>query len=188
MDTKRCAKRCSSRSLAVLRLGTFLWLAGSGAASAQDSSVLMMAGSGESVADATLARLQSDFSDERARLQLRLKSIEPEQAPGEITTTVEYLTGQQIDQGMHHCMVLTPHGTPVVVGLVGQTDQNNARQLILLNLSAWVAQGRRLGANDEEAFDVLDDDKMQGDGAKFKLEGVTYLAQWVNGSLVFRRN
>jgi hypothetical protein len=41
--------------------------------------------------------------------------------------------------------------------------------------------------NEGEAFAILDDVTMRGDGARFTLDGVAYVGQWVNGGLIFRR-
>jgi hypothetical protein len=148
-------------ALAPLICGLALVVAPDRAAHAQDATVAIMTVAEEQISPATIAQIQSTFSDERSRLQIRLRAHQPDQAPGTMTTSVEELMARMIDAAMTHAAVVEPGGAPVVIGLVGQTDPQGARQLVLLNLTAWVEHGRRLGRDTNEAFAVLSDNQMQ---------------------------
>jgi hypothetical protein len=164
-----------------------LLLAGSAPASAQDASVRLMTVPEEQVSAATLEQIRAAFSDERARLGVRLQALQPDQTQGTITTSASELVGRAIDAAMSHGLLLAPRGVPIMVGLNGQTGPANERQLILYNLTAWVAKGRNLGIGDLETFGLLDDAKMRAGGDTFTLEGVRYSAKVDNGSLIFHR-
>jgi hypothetical protein len=183
--------RRAALALAPLIWGSALVLALIGsperAARAQGTTVALMTVAEERIPPDTLQQLRSTFSDERSRLQIRLRAHQPDQTAGTMTTSVEELTARMIDGAMTHAAVVEPGGAPVVIGLVGQTDPQGARQLVLLNLTAWVEHGRRLGQDTNEAFAVLSDNQMQGPGDSFKVGGVAYLAKWENGSLAFHR-
>lgn len=177
-----------ARTARGLALGIGLLLALLSPARAQDATVRLMAVSGDPLSAETMARLQSSYSDERARLQVRLKANSPNATPGALTTSLSELEGRAIDGAMSHAIVVAPHGSPVVVGLLGQTDEKGARQLVLYNLTAWINHGHRLGAGAMETFAILDDSKIRGPGDAFTVDGVQYLARSENGVLSFRRN
>jgi hypothetical protein len=179
--------RAFSRTAMVLLLGAGLLLASFIPVRAQIAPVRLMTVAEEQVSTATLAQLQSSYSDERARLEVRLQANAPDQTPGTLTTSVNELAGRAVDVAMGHAAVVSPHGTPVVIGLQGQVGPDGARQLVLYNLTAWIDHGRRLGMNEIETFAILADDKMRGTGDTFTVDGVQYLARWENGSLTFHR-
>jgi hypothetical protein len=174
-------------ALALSVCGLALVAAPERAAHAQDTRVALMTVAEEQIAPATLERMRSTFSDERSRLQIRLRAHQPDQTTGAITTSVEELMGRMIDAAMTHAAVVEPSGAPVVIGLVGQTDPQGGRQLVLLNLTAWVEHGRRLDQDTNEAIAVLADSRIQGAGDSFKVDGVEYLARWDGGSLAFHK-
>jgi hypothetical protein len=158
-----------------------------GTARAQGTTVGLMTAVEEQIPPAAIAQVRSTFTDERSRLQIRLRAHQPGQNPGTLTTSVEELTGRMVDSAMSHAAVIEPNSAPVVIGLLGQTDPQGSRQLVLLNLTAWVEHGRRLDQNTNEAFAVLSDSQMRGPGDSFKIGGVQYLAKWEDGSLALHR-
>lgn len=175
------------RATGILAAGIALLLAAAAPASAQDLSVRLMTVPEEQISEATLEQARAAFADERARLGVRLQAHQPDQTAGTLTTSVNELVGRTIDAAMSHGLLLAPRGTPIVVGLNGQIGPDDKRELVLYNLTAWVAKGRRLGIDDLEAFALLDDAKMQSGGDTFTLEGVRYSAKVENGSLIFHR-
>lgn len=142
----------------------------------------------EQISSATFDQTISTYSDERARLGIRLQAHEPDQTPGTLNTSTNELAGRAIDAAMSHGVIVAPLGAPIVIGLQGQVGPGNARQLVLYNLTAWVKNGRKLGANDMETFAVLEDSKISGPGDTFVVEGVRYMAKLDNGALTFHRN
>ena len=175
------------RATRLFGIGIALLLAGLAPATAQDVSVKLMTVPEEQISTATLEEFRAAFSDERARLGVRLQARQPDQTPGTITTSASELAGRAIDAAMSHGLLLAPRGAPIVVGLNGQVGPDNARQLVLYNLTAWVAKGRKLGIDDMETFALLDDARMRAGGDTFTLEGVRYSARVDNGSLIFHR-
>lgn len=171
-----------------LALATGLLLACITPANAQDVSVRLVVVKEEGVSAATVAQLQSSYSDERARLQVRLRAAAPNQTPGRITTTMDALVGDVIDTAMRQAVVVAPHGTPVVIGLRPQADPGRERELVLHNLTAWIEHGRRLGVKDMENVAILAESKFLGQGDTFTVEGVQYVLRVENGSLSFHRN
>lgn len=160
----------------------------SGAALAQDDEIFVAFAEEEAVTDATAESLRADVSDERSRLLLRLEANAPDQTPGAITTTTSELAGRMIANAMRRLLILEPHGRPVIVAIDPQVDPDGTRQLVLLNLSAWIANGRRLGLENLETFALLPDQEMrQPGGSPFELEGVGYSGAVEGGSVVFRR-
>ncbi|HEX6374169.1 MAG TPA: hypothetical protein VFZ91_00445 [Allosphingosinicella sp.] len=175
------------RATSMYGAGIALLLAGLAPASAQDLSVQLMTVPEEQISAATLEQARAAFSDERARLGIRLQARQPDQTPGTMTTSASELAGRAIDAAMSHGLLLAPRGAPIVVGLNGQIGPDNSRQLVLYNLTAWVSKGRKLGIGDLEAFALLDDARMRAGGDAFMLEGVRYSAKVENGSLIFHR-
>lgn len=143
---------------------------------------------GESLDSASAGRIRQDLSDERDRLLVKLKANSPDQKPNSMTTSVSELVGVEIAGAIRHALVVQPHGQPVLIGIDPQTSSNGNRQLVLLNISAWIRHGRVLGANSSEAFAILPDPDMQKPaGSAFQVDGVRYLGRVVSGSIVFQR-
>lgn len=142
----------------------------------------------EGLSESSAETLRSSVSDELERLQVRLQAHEPNQTPGTLTTTTSELEGRFIAAAMRHVLVIQPHGQPVLVGIQGQVAENGARQLVLLNLSSWIDQGRALDPNQSPAFAVLEDEKIRSqDGAGFQVDGVNYLVRAEGNSIGFHR-
>src|SRR5688572_127231 len=175
------------RQVTRIGIAVSLLLAGLAPAYAQDLSVKLMTVPEEQISADTLEQVRAAFSDERARLGVRLQALQPDQNPGTITTSASELAGRAIDAAMSHGLLLAPRGTPIVVGLNGQVGPDNRRELLVYNLTAWVANGRKLGVSDLEIFALLDDARMRAGGDTFTLEGVRYSASVENGSLIFHR-
>ena len=163
-------------------------LMSTGAAHAQSEEVRVALAAEEAVSDSTIASLRSNITDERARLLVQLQANAPDQTPGALTTSVSELAGQRIANAMRRLLVLQPHSQPVIVAIAPQVDPDGTRQLVLLNISAWIAKGRRLGINDLETFAILPDQEMrQPGGSPFELEGVDYYGAVEGSSVVFHR-
>ena len=160
----------------------------SGAALAQDDEIFVAFAEEEAVTDSTAESLRAGVFDERARLLLRLEANAPDQSAGAITTTTSELAGRMIADAMRRLLILQPHDRPMIIAIAPQIDPDGTRQLVLLNLSAWIAKGRRLGIEDLETFAILPDVEMrQPGGSPFELDGVGYSGAVEDGSVVFRR-
>lgn len=142
----------------------------------------------EAVSDSTVVAIKSTIADERARLLVKLQANAPDQTSGALTTTTSELAGQTIAGAMRRLLVFEPHGQAVIVGIDPQVGPDGSRQLVLLNISAWIAKGRRLGVNDLETFAILPDQEIrQSGGSQFQLEGIAYYGAVEGSSLVFHR-
>jgi len=158
-------------------------------ASAQNNPVSLATPAEESLADSSAATIRTNVADERARLLVRLQANTPDQTPGALTTSESELMGQLIANAMGHVLVLQPHGQPVLIAIAPQADQAGNRQLVLLNLSAWIDHGRRLGLNQDEAFAILPDaDMHRTEGSSFQVENVAYVGKVEGTSVTFHRN
>src|SRR5688572_22148467 len=69
------------RAMSMFGIAVALLLAGLAPASAQDVSVRLMTVPEEQISDATLEQIRAAFSDERARLGVRLQALQPDQTP-----------------------------------------------------------------------------------------------------------
>lgn len=173
----------------ILRIATAAALAFSGAAGhAQTDEIRVGLAVEETVNDSTVAAIKSSIADERARLLVKLQANAPDQTPGALTTTTSELAGRTIADAMRRLLVFEPHGQAVIVGIDPQVLQDGSRQLVLLNISAWLGKDRRLGVNDLETFAILPDQEMrQPGGSPFQLEGVAYYGAVEGSALVFHR-
>ena len=173
----------------ILKIATAAALAFSAAAShAQTDEIRVGLAAEEAVSDSTVAAIKSSVADERARLLVKLQANAPDQTPGVLTTTTSELAGQTIAGAMRRLLVFEPHGQSVIVGIDPQVSPEGSRQLVLINISAWIAKGRRLGVNDLETFAVLPDQEIrQPGGSEFQLEGIAYYGAVEGSSLVFHR-
>jgi hypothetical protein len=158
-------------------------------AHAQVSEVGLAMPQEESLSDSAAAAIRANVSDERARLLVRLQANAPDQTPGAITTSGSELAGQMIANAMRRLIVVQPHDQPVLIAIAPQVDPDGTRQLVLLNLSAWISHGRQLGFNQTEAFAVLPDTEMrQPQGSRFQVDGVAYVGRVEGSSITFHRN
>lgn len=161
---------------------------GAVAAHAQSDEIRFALAAEESVSAATAESLRSNIVDERSRLLVRLQANAPDQSPGALTTSTNELIGRRLAAAMRHLLILQPHDQPVIVAIAPQADPDGTRQLVLINLSAWIANGRRLGVNQDETFAILPDTEMrQPDGSPFKLDGISYSGAVEGTSIVFHR-
>lgn len=175
------------RTVIHLAMAAALALCG-GIASAQDEEIFVAVAEEETVTDATAEALRDGVYDERSRLLLRLQADAPDQTQGEMTTTASELGGRMIANAMRRLLILEPHDQPVIIAIAPQIDPDGTRQLVLLNLSAWIAKGRRLGIEDLETFAILLDTEMrQPGGSPFELDGVRYSGAVEDGLVVFHR-
>jgi hypothetical protein len=172
---------------ALLVAGFAAGLALASPAHAQD--VRAMGAQDETLAESTAESVIATVTDERNRLLVRLQANAPEQTPGQINTSASELAGLMIADAMRRVLVLQPNGSPVIVGIAPQQDPDGSnRQLVLLNLSNWIAKGRQLGIEQLETFAILPDAEMQSaSGSTFKLDGVGYVGAVDGGRIVFRR-
>jgi hypothetical protein len=132
--------------------------------------------------------IKANITSEWMRLQIRLKSIEPDQKPDNLTTSVQVLVGMRVGDSMKRVLVVRPGQAPVIIGIAPQEMPGKTRELVLLNLSAWVAHGRQLDASKDEAFALLAFDKMgQPQGDAFVVDGTTYVAKLNGQSIEFHR-
>lgn len=176
------------RSLnALLVMGFAAALAWAGPAPAQE--VRAVGAQNETLSDGAADSVVATVTDERNRLLVRLQANAPEQAPGQINTSTSELAGLMIADAMRRVLVLQPNGSPVIVGIAPQQDPDGSnRQLVLLNLSNWIAKGRQLGIEQLETFALLPDAEMRSpQGSAFRLDGVSYVGAVEGGSIVFRR-
>lgn len=173
----------------IFRIATAAALAFSGTAGyAQADEIRVGLAAEEAVSDSTVAAIKSSIADERARLLVKLQANAPDQTPGALTTTTSELAGRTIAGAMRRLLVFEPHSQAVIIGIDPQVGPDGSRQLVLLNLSAWIAKGRRLGVNDLETFAILPDQEIrQSGGSQFQLEGVAYYGAVEGSSLVFHR-
>ena len=173
----------------ILKIAIAAGLAIGGAAGhAQNDEIRVALAAEEAVSDSTVAEIKSNIMDERARLLVKLQADAPDQAPGALTTTTSELAGRTIAGAMRRLLVFEPHGQAVIVGIDPQVDPDGTRQLVLLNISAWIAKGRHLGVNNLETFAILPDQEIrQSGGSQFQLEGVAYYGAVEGSSLVFHR-
>jgi hypothetical protein len=143
----------------------------------------------ETLAESAVDSVVATVTDERNRLLVRLQANTPDQTPGQINTSASELAGLMIADAMRRVLVLQPNGSPVIVGIAPQQDPDGSnRQLVLLNLSSWIAKGRQLGIEQLETFAILPDAEMQSaSGSAFQLDGVNYVGAVEGGSIVFRR-
>lgn len=172
----------------IFKIATAAALAFSGTAGyAQTDEIRVGLAAEEAVSDSTVAAIKSSIADERARLLVKLQANAPDQTPGAFSTTSE-LAGRTIVGAMRRLLVFEPHSQAVIIGIDPQVSPDGSRQLVLLNLSAWIAKGRRLGVNDLETFAILPDQEIrQSGGSQFQLEGVAYYGAVEGSSLVFHR-
>lgn len=173
----------------ILGIATAAALALSGGAGhAQSDEIRVALAAEEAVSDSTVVAIKSSIADERARLLVQLQANAPDQTPGAITTTTNELAGRMIAAAMRRLLVFEPHGQAVIVGIDPQVEPDGTRQLVLLNISAWIAKGRRLDVNDLETFAILPDQEMrQSGGSSFQLEGVAYYGAVEGSSIAFHR-
>ena len=142
----------------------------------------------ESVSAATAESLRSGMADERSRLLIRLQADAPDRTPGTLITTTDELMGERLAAALRHLLILQPHGQPVIVAIGAQAGADGARELVLFNVSAWIAKGRRLGVNESEAIAVLPENEMQQPGGSpFTIDGVRYSGAVEGSSVVFHR-
>ena len=161
---------------------------GSPTVEAQSDDVFLTVVQEESLSDGVAESIRANVADERARLLLRLDANAPDQTPGAITTSTSELAGRMIANAMRRLLVVQPHGQPIIVAIDPQTEPDGNRQLVLLNLSAWIAKGRNLGIDQMETFAVLPDREMRGSGGSpFQLEGVSYFGAVEEATIVFHR-
>ncbi len=157
-------------------------------AHAQSDEVHFALASEESVDPATAEALRSSMADERSRLLVRLQADAPDQTAGSLTTSVSELTGRRLANALRRLLILQPHGQPKIVAIAPQVDPDGTRQLVLINVSAWIANGRNLGLNDGETFAILPDQEMrQAGGSPFQLDGVGYYGAVEESSIAFHR-
>ena len=155
---------------------------------AQSDDVFLAAAQEESLDDGVAESIRANIADERARLLLRLDANAPDQTPGAITTSTSELAGRMIANAMRRLLVVQPHGQPIIVAIAPQTEPDGNRQLVLLNLSAWIAKGRNLGIDQMELFAILPDREMRGaGGSPFQLEGVSYFGAVEETTIAFHR-
>jgi hypothetical protein len=161
----------------------------SAAAPAQDDEINIFVAAEEAVSDATAESVLATVSDERSRLLVRLEANAPDQTPGAINTPASELAGRMIANAMRRVVILEPNGQSTIVAIAPQSEPDGSgRQLVLLNLSAWIANGRGLGLDDLETFAVLPDEEIrQPGGSPFELNGVRYYGAVEDGNLVFHR-
>ena len=158
------------------------------AAHAQSDEIHFALAAEESVSASTAESLRSNMVDERSRLLIRLQANAPDQTPGSLTTSTNELIGRRLAAALRHLLILQPHSQPVIVAIAPQVDPDGSRQLLLINVSAWIANGRRLGMNQDETFAILPDkDMQQPGGSPFKLDGVNYFGAVEGSSVVFHR-
>ena len=157
-------------------------------AHAQSDEVRFALASEESVDPSTAESLRSSMADERSRLLVRLQADAPDQTAGSLTTSISELTGRRLANALRRLLILQPHGQPKIVAIAPQVDPDGTRQLVLINVSAWIANGRRLGVNDVETFAILPDQEMrQPGGSPFQLDGVAYYGAVEESSIAFHR-
>ena len=158
------------------------------AAHAQSDEIRLAVAAEESVGASTAESLRGSISDERSRLLVRLQANAPDQTTGSLKTTPNELIGRRLADALRHLLILQPHGQPMIVAIAPQVDPDGTRQLVLLNVSAWIAKGRHLGMNEDETFAILPDKEMrQPGGSPFKLDGVSYFGAVEGSSIVFHR-
>lgn len=158
------------------------------AAHAQSDEIHFALAAEESVSASTAESLRSSMVDERSRLLIRLQTDAPDQTPGSLTTSTNELMGRRLAAALRHLLILQPYNQAMIVAIGSQADVDGSRQLILINVSAWIANGRRLGINEGEVFAVLPEKEMQQPGGSpFKLDGVSYFGAVEGSSIVFHR-
>jgi hypothetical protein len=165
-------------------------VAGAGAipVGAQSDDVRLTVIQEESLSDEAADAIRANIADERSRLLLRLDANAPDQTPGAITTTTSELAGRMIANAMRRLLIVQPHGQPLIVAIAPQVEPNGNRQLVLLNLSAWMAKGRQLGIDQLETFAVLPDQEMRTPGGSpFQMEGVNYYGAVEESTIAFHR-
>ncbi|WP_313802904.1 hypothetical protein [Sphingobium sp.] len=165
-------------------------VAGVGAtpAGAQNGEVRLASIAEESLGDADAQAIRANVEDELSRLQLRLNADTPDQNPGAITTTASELAGRMIANAMRRLLIVQPHGQPIIVAIAPQVEPDGNRQLVLLNLSAWIAKGRQLGIDQLETFAILPDQEMRTPGGSpFQMDGVSYYGAVEGSSIQFHR-
>lgn len=142
----------------------------------------------ESMAETAVDDIVNKVTDERNRLLVRLQAEEPDQSPGTVTTSVNQLAGAMIANAMRHMLVVQPNDRPVMIAIAPQADPDGSRQLVLINLSAWIDHGRLLGQNQMETFAILPDAEMrQPQGSSFEVDGVKYVGKVAATSIAFHR-
>lgn len=142
----------------------------------------------ESMTDAAVDEIVNNITEERDRLLVRLQANSPDQTQGSITTSLSELAGQMIANAMRHLIVVQPNGQPVVIAIAPQSDPDGTRQLVLINLTAWINNGRLLGMDQMETFAILPDvDMRQPSGSSFEVGGVGYVGKVAEGSFSFHR-
>ena len=158
------------------------------AAHAQSDEIRFALAPEESVSASTAESLRSSIVDERSRLLIRLQADAPDRTSGSLTTSTNELMGQRLAAALRHLLILQPHSQPVIVAISPQSDPDGSRQLVLINVSAWIAKGRSLGVNEGETFAILPEKEMQQPGGSpFKLDGVSYFGAVEGSSIVFHR-
>lgn len=158
------------------------------AALAQSNEIRFVLAPEENVSASTAESLRSSMADELSRLLVRLQADSPDQTPGSLTTSTNELMGRRLAAALRHLLILQPHNQAMVVAIGSQADADGSRQLILINVSAWIAKGRRLGIDDGEVFAILPENEMQQPGGSpFNLDGVSYFGAVEGSSIVFHR-
>jgi len=141
----------------------------------------------ETLSEAAATSLRTSLSDEYDRLQVQLQANQSSQTPGALKTSTTELAGLFIAGAMRRALVVQPHGSPVLIGLDGQVSDTGARQIVLVNLTAWINHGRVLDPNHMETFEILPDERIRQGGAPFTVEGVGYVAVAEGQSVRFHR-
>jgi hypothetical protein len=157
-------------------------------AAAQSQDIRALPIKGDQVSDADIAQAQSTLNAEIRKLEIRIRAGSPDPKPGQITTTVSTLVAARLSSAMRRALVARPRGQIVLIAIAPQADPGQPRQLVLINVSSWIAGGRSLEAGRDGTFAILSDAKMQSAaGDTFAVEGIRYMASVANGTFLFSR-
>ena len=157
-------------------------------AAAQNQDIRALPVKGDQVSDADIAQAQATLTAEIRKLEIRIRAGSPDPKPGQIRTTVSTLVAARLSSAMQRALVARPRGQIVLIAIAPQADPGQPRQLVLINVSSWIAGGRSLDAGHDGTFAILSDAKMQtAAGDTFAVEGIRYIASVANGKFLFSR-
>lgn len=157
-------------------------------AAAQSEDIRAVAIMGDQVSDADIAQAQSTLTAEIRKLEIRIRAGTPDPKPGQIRTTVSTLVAARLSSAMRRALIARPRGQIVLIAIAPQADPGQPRQLVLINVTSWIAGGRSLETGHDGTFAILSDAKMQtAAGDTFAIEGVRYVASAANGRFLVSR-
>ena len=157
-------------------------------AAAQSQDIRALPVNGDQVSDADIAQAQATLNAEVRKLEIRIRADSPDPKPGQIRTTVSTLLAARLSSAMRRALIARPRGQIALIAIAPQADPGQPRQLVLINVTSWIAGGRSLESGHDGTFAILSDAKMQtAAGDTFAIEGIRYIANVANGKFLFSR-